>query len=239
MRVQAVSLGIWGYIGACALGALRRDGRRERAVARFLFALLALSMATTYLCVAQSGESIVQTLLPLHLCSLCAFLSLAFYLRPAEGLYHFLWYLGMPCASLALLFPSILRVPWQGPLDAAFFATHALIVLSPLTRIAQGFLPRRRGALRTLLWGNAFAACVYAANRLLGTNYLFLMAAPYGTPLQFFESLGRIPYLLAIEAVGAGAVGAMYAVTLGLERRGRAWYNQFKRDSDPSGNAVR
>ena len=90
MRVQTVSLCIWGYFGACALGALKREGRGERAVSRFLFALLALSMATTYLCVAQSGESIVQTLLPLHLCSLCAFLGLAFYLRPTEGLFHFL-----------------------------------------------------------------------------------------------------------------------------------------------------
>lgn len=163
--MRAVSLGIWGYIGACALGALRRDGRRERAVARFLFALLALSMATTYLCVAQSGESIVQTLLPLHLCSLCAFLSLAFYLRPAEELYHFLWYLGMPCASLALLFPSILRVPLAGAAGRGLFATHALIVLSPADAHRAGVPAPRRGALRTLLWGNAFAACVYAANR--------------------------------------------------------------------------
>ena len=237
--MQAVNLGVWGYFGLCAIVSLRQKRRGLRAISRLALVLLAAAMTTTYLCVLVSGESIVQTLLPLHLCSLCAFLSLLFYARPTPGVYHFLWYLGMPCASLALAFPSILRVPWQGPLDAAFFATHALIVLAPLMQVAQGALPRPDAALRTLAWGNVFAAVVYACNRMLGTNYLFLMAAPYGTPLQFFESLGRIPYLLTIEVIGAGAVGAMYAAARGLERRRRAWYNQGRCDSDPSGSAVR
>ncbi len=237
--MQAVNLGVWGYFGLCAIASLRRKGSGLRSISRLSFVLLAVAMTTTYLCVLASGESIVNTLLPLHLCSLCAFLSLLFYARPIGGVYHFLWYLGMPCASLALAFPSILRVPWQGPLDAAFFATHALIVLAPLLHVAKGDLPRPKAALGTLAWGNAFAVAVYICNRLLGTNYLFLMAAPLGTPLQLFESLGRIPYLLTIEAIGAGAVGVMYAAARGLERRRRAWYNQSRCDSDPSGSAVR
>lgn len=234
--MQAVSLAFWGYFGACAVaGARRRPGR----TGRMLCALLVLSMSVTCVCVVQSGQSLVHTLLPLHLCSLCALLAAAFYLHPARGVYHFLWYLGMPGAALALLFPSVLQVPWQAPLEAAFFSTHALIVLSPLWHAAGGTLPAPAAAPRALAQCNLFAALVYAVDRLLGVNYLFLLAAPPGTPLAFFESLGRIPYLLSLEAAAALCVGAMALAARGLARRPGTWYNPLARDSDPSGNAVR
>ncbi len=234
--MQAVSLAFWGYFGACVtLDARRRSGR----TGGMLFTLMALSMAVTCACVVQSGLPLVQTLLPLHLCSLCALLAAAFYLHPTNGVYHFLWYLGMPGAALALVFPSVLQVPWQAPLEAAFFSTHALIAIAPLWHAAGGTLPAPAAAPRALAQCNLFAAFVYAADRLLGVNYLFLLAAPPGTPLVFFESLGRIPYLLSLEAAAALCVGAMALAARGLARRPRTWYNPLARDSDPSGNAVR
>ena len=60
-----------------------------------------------------------------------------------------------------------------------------------------------------LLALHALALPAWGINRLLGTDFLFLMAPPAGTPLEVVFSWGRIPYLLVLEAL----LGALLLVT--------------------------
>ena len=156
----------------------------------------------TSLCITL-GLLIVQgrwrEAIPLHLCSLSALAALALSRGPRAPLLDFLWYLGMPGALLALLFPAPAISRWQTLLNLSYFVTHALILLLPACAIRMGEHPRtgRTPAMMAALQGIALAA--FAANHLLGTDFLFLSAPPAGTPLEAVFTLGRGIYLLSLE----------------------------------------
>ena len=52
-----------------------------------------------------------------------------------------------------------------------------------------------------LLALHALALPAWGINCLLGTDFLFLMAPPAGTPLEAVFGWGYAPYLLALEAM--------------------------------------
>ena len=217
--MQLIGLAAWGYAAACALWGVRTGRISVRAVRAAAAALLAGSMSVTVALVMRGGMDRIQTLLPLHLCSACAILSLIFYVRPAQWMFAFLFYVGMPGAALALCFPAVAVSRWQDAMDACFFLTHALVIFAPALHIASGTLPEEKhawGAYAALL---LFAGIVYAFNAALGTNYLFLMGAPAGTPLVWLWRQGRIADYAALGALSLAVVTAQRAVARLLRKR--------------------
>ena len=183
-----------------------REGRLAPLL-RALRTVLAASLMTTESLLLVQGRW--REALPLHLCSLSALCALALPAAGGQGRLDFLFYLGMPGALLALLFPAPALSRWQALLDASYYTTHALILLMPLVCLSAGRRIRRGRALRLFCAMQGAALCAYAVNLRLGTDYLFLMAPPAGTPLEVVFSWGRIPYLLVLEAL----LGALLLVT--------------------------
>ena len=70
--------------------------------------------------------------LPLHLCSVASIMAVLVAWGARGFALDYLWYLGMPGATLALLFPAPAVSRWQGLFDASYYATHALIVVIPV-----------------------------------------------------------------------------------------------------------
>lgn len=161
-----------------------------------LLAVLMLSMASTELLLLLQGRW--REALPLHLCSLAAIASAVMAVRPMQRLLDFLWYLGIPGASLALIFPAPASSVFQELFNAAYVITHAMILAIPGCRIAFGMRPgwRRTPYMMLFLLGTSIP--IYAVNRMLGTNFLFLASPPPGTPLALLFSFGRPVYLIAL-----------------------------------------
>ena len=204
--MQLIGLAAWGYAAICAFWGIKTGTVSEKTVRLSAFVLLIGSMSVTSTLVWLSGLDVLRTILPLHLCSACTVLCLFFYLKPMRRLFQFLYYIGLPGAALALCFPAVAVSRYQAAMDACFFLTHALIVFAPLLRMVCGERPDPRSALPC--WGVlvGFAALVYAANHLLGANYLFLMAAPPGTPLEWLWALGKSGYYAVLAALSLGVV---------------------------------
>lgn len=190
-----------------AMAWVRGGEGRLAPLLRALRAVLAASLVTTEGLLLVQGRW--REALPLHLCSLSALCALALPAAGGQGRLDFLFYLGMPGALLALLFPAPALSRWQALLDASYYTTHALILVMPLACLAAGRRIRRGRALRLFCTMQGVALCAYAVNLRLGTDYLFLMAPPAGTPLEAVYACGRIPYLLALEAL----LGALLLVT--------------------------
>lgn len=144
------------------------------------------------------GQLSLQTGLPLHLCSFSAALCLLLYLRFHTRLYHFVLLLGVPGALMALLFPSVTASSHPWLMKTAFVRLHALIPASALYWLAQKKpLPEDpRGAF---LLGNGLVLLAACTNRLTGSNYLFLQAAPQGTPLALLIRQGYPVYIAGLE----------------------------------------
>ena len=136
--------------------------------------------------------------LPLHLCSLAVFFTLAHALCRNETLGNFLYSTCMVGAAFALCFPDWTVYPALSYHSLVAFVVHALLVAYPLMQLCAGdfrpnarLLPRCFGILLCL------ALPIYVFDRVFHTNYMFLIVPPAGTPLEWFASfLGNPGYLL-------------------------------------------
>lgn len=164
-----------------------------------LGALLGASLGVTLALLVLEGRW--REAIPLHLCSLSALAAIALAFSPRQTLLDFLWYLGMPGAALALVFPAPAVSGFQALLDASYVVTHALILVIPSVRMARGMRPRsgRSRAMMAALLG--IAAAAGAVNRRLGTDFLFLAAPPAGTPLEAVFDAGYAVYLAFLFAM--------------------------------------
>lgn len=169
--------------------------------------MLVSSMGVTAMILIIRGRG--WEVIPLHLCSLSALCALALVLWPRGWMLDFLWYLGMPGAALALLFPAPAAGRLQFVINLSYAATHLLILLIPALMMLLGMRPQagRAGCALLMLQGIALAA--YGINSLLGTNFLFLRLPPAGTPLEWFYEMGMPVYLIALEALMIGAAAGM------------------------------
>lgn len=167
----------------------RRPGRR-RLTAATLTAGLAVSMAGQLFLLWQDGLLSLQTGLPLHICGMMAALSIPLlWLRP-RWLYGLSLYLGMPCAAMALVFPAVIACSRPLLMAAHFDRLHGLILACGLFVTAQQ-KPLPRSGAPAFLWGSGYLLFVWRMNFALGSNYLFLRAAPRGTPLEWIVARGE------------------------------------------------
>lgn len=170
--------------------------KREKKLLHWLLAILACSMMVTEGMLMYEGRW--REAVPLHLCSLSAIASGWLACAPTQVILNFLWYLGMPGAALALLFPAPASSVCPLLLNASYFATHALILMIPIVRMIFGMRPERRKKGQAMLVLLMIACLAAAGNRILGTNFLFLALPPAGTPLEAVFSLGYPAYWCAM-----------------------------------------
>lgn len=184
----------------------------------FAGGILACSLATTLILIALKGT--VQEALPLHLCSISALCALLLSLGVAGTPLDFLWYLGMPGALLALLFPAPASSRYQMLLDASYYATHALILILPLLTMAGGRCPREGRAADMMILLQVIAVFAWGINRRLGTNFLFLSAPPAQTPLETAFAWGFPAYMACLEAIMLAVCLMMNTALNEIRKRG-------------------
>jgi hypothetical integral membrane protein (TIGR02206 family) len=157
-----------------------------------------------------SGHFSLVELLPLHLCSAMVWLEFAAVLSRSRLLREFAYCCGIPGALAALLTPTWIIYPFLNYQYLESILAHTLLILLPAIWIwGDGFRPqvRRLPACLGLLAGLAIIAAV--ANRLIGSNFMFLSYPPAGSILAVFETwLGNPGYLFPL----AGLVGLVWAV---------------------------
>lgn len=171
-----------------------------RKVVREMGWLLLISMGITEGLLLWQGRW--QEAIPLHLCSLSALAAFATAMGfGGEGLLDFLWYLGLPGALLALVFPAPAQSRCQSLMNASYIITHLMIVLIPLGLMRAGRMPRPGRMARMMLALQGIALCAFAVNEALGTNYLFLHLPPANSPLVCIYGWGYPAYLLALEGL--------------------------------------
>lgn len=185
-----------GWGGAVAWGAKRP--RRRRLVRWMMACALAASMLCQMLLLGLDGQLTVQTGLPLHLCGLFGALSIPMLLRRApDALYELSALLAAPAAALTLLFPAVIASSHPTLMRLAFLQLHVLVALTPVFLWRAG-KPLPTDPRRAMVLASGYLLAVAAFNRAFHTNYLFLSAAPAGTPLRWLASRGGAFYVCAL-----------------------------------------
>lgn len=209
-HLAALALAAALIAGLC-LGFRRASETGRRALRHGVgWAVLALELLRAGNLMLRGAFSVYY--LPLHLCGLAVFFTLGDALKPSALIGNFLYSTCMPGAAFALLFPDWTAYPVWGYHSVVAFAVHALIVAYPLMLVAGGALRREVRLLpRCFALLLALAAAVYGFDRLVGANYMFLLAPAPGSPLEWFAGfLGNPGYLLGYLPMLAAVWAALY-----------------------------
>lgn len=126
--------------------------------------------------------------LPLHLCSINIFLIAIHAVKPNKVLDNFLYAVCIPGALAALLFPGWTKLPLGNFLHLHSFTIHILLAAYPIMLTAGGDIrPDAKYIPHCFALLGVLAGVALTANRIFGTNFMFLMSAGRTNPLYWFQ----------------------------------------------------
>lgn len=150
-----------------------------------------------------TGQWTIQTMLPLHLCSILVFASAYMLLTRNYKIYEFAYFLGIGGALQALLTPDAGIYGYPHFRFFQVIISHGSIVTAAIyMTFVEGYRPTLSSLKRVFIWTNIYMVVVFILNQIIGSNYLFIAHKPETASL--IDVLGPWPwYILSLEALGA------------------------------------
>lgn len=158
-----------------------------------------------------TGQWTVQTMLPLHVCSVLVFASAYMLVTKNNLIYEFSYFLGIGAATQALLTPDAGIYGFPHFRFFQVIISHGLIVSAAFyMTFVEGYRPFWSSFRRVLLWGHVYMLFVGLVNWALGSNYMFIARKPDTASL--IDVLGPWPwYILSLEAIALVMFCLLYA----------------------------
>ncbi len=187
-------------------------GERERKIARWtLAAMLVVNETALHIWSAYWGIWNIQTMLPLHLCSVMVWTSAIMLLTKNYGIYEMVYFLGIGGAMQALLTPAD-AANYNFPhfrLLQTFIAHGLLTAIGVYMTLVEGYRPTLESFKRVFIWTNIYMIPVFFLNQAIGSNYLFIASKPSFPTL--LDMLAPWPwYILELEVIGFAIFFLLY-----------------------------
>ena len=156
------------------------------------------------------GRWTIQTMLPLHLCSVLVWAGALMLMTKSYRIYEFMYFMGIAGAIQALATPDLGIYGFPHFRFFQTFISHGLIVTSAIyMTVVEGFRPTLKSILRVVIWMNVYALVVYFINIAIGSNYLMINYKP-DTP-SLLDLLPEWPiYILYMELIGFVSILLLY-----------------------------
>jgi hypothetical integral membrane protein (TIGR02206 family) len=143
-----------------------------------------------------SHEGLRITNLPLQLCDVSLWATVAACLLLTPLLVEFAYFAGIAGAGIAMVTPDLWS-PWPSYPAVYFFLTHGGIVIANIVLIFGGIATIRKGAVwRAFGILLSFAAAIGIFNALFKTNYMYLCNKPKSATL--LDAFGPWPVYLVV-----------------------------------------
>jgi hypothetical integral membrane protein (TIGR02206 family) len=187
----------------CAAGALAGLARRKpgigRSIAASLGIFLAINEVVWYAWRLHAEGFRFPEGLPLELCDLTLWLTVASALTLQPAVFEFAWLAGLGGSAMAVLTPDLWAAPLSYP-TIYFFLEHGGVIASLLFLVwARLARPRPGCVWRTFGLLNVYAVLIGVFNQVFHTNYMYLCRKPSSASLLTF--FGPWPvYLVGGEA---------------------------------------
>ena len=167
---------------------------RRLLVARVMAVVLSLTVVLWVAVRIALGDFDKTTDLPLDVCNLAALLMPFLMWKPSKRVHEILYFLVLVGTLQATLTPHL----FNGFPNFTFFKywiVHGgLIVYVVFITASFKFFPDRRSLLKAFVWLQGYAAAVFMANVLLGSNYFYVMRKPPTASL--LDVLGPWPWYI-------------------------------------------
>lgn len=148
------------------------------------------------------GQWNIQTMLPLHLCSVLVWVGALALVTKNYKVYEFMYFMGIAGAMQALLTPDVGIYGFPHYRFWQTYISHGLIISAAIYMTAvEGLRPTWKSLGRVFLGMNVYMVFVFAVNLLIGSNYLFIAHKP--ETASILDMLPPWPYYIAyIELIG-------------------------------------
>lgn len=150
------------------------------------------------------GQWTLQTMIPLHVCSVLVWLGGYMLVSKNYLLYEIAYFLGIGGALQALLTPDLGLYGFPHYRFFQTFISHGLIVTSAIyMTTVEGFRPTWKSIVRVAVIANVYMVIVFFINLGLGSNYMFINRKPDTASLLDILPAwpGYLPYLELIGLV--------------------------------------
>ena len=218
---QGTAFELFGTVHFAALGVLvllnlilirfRHASDSTKAGLRWTLALILLinEIAWHYWNV-RVGRWTMQTMLPLHLCSLLVWTGAFMLMTKNYRVYEFMYFMGIAGAIQALATPGLGIYGFPHFMFFQYFISHGLIITSAIyMTVVEGFRPTWKSIPRVVIWMNLYVLIVFFINVAIGSNYLMINEKP-DTP-SLLDLLPEWPvYILYMELIGLVSVLLLY-----------------------------
>lgn len=172
-------------------------------------------------------------LLSLQICHIDLILLVICLIRPNQVLFSFIFMIGVPMGLAVALFPGHVHPVPGVPRAMLFVMSHMMLVAGAfyLSIVEKQKVRIRLFAVYAGM-GSLAVIVVYFINRILGTNFLYIMEAPKGTVIEnFFQIFGWPGYVFFIVILAVGLMFAMCLISLLIARNLPGWLNKTRQDS--------
>jgi len=158
-----------------------------------------------------TGQWTIQTMLPLHVCSVLVFLGAAMLITRNDTLYEVQYLLGIGGAIQAVLTPDVGLYGFPHFRFFQTFISHGLIISSAIyMTVVEGYRPTVKSLWRVFWLTNVYMIFVGLVNWAMGSNYMFIARKP-DTP-SLIDVLGPWPlYIIWLEVIGLATVLILYS----------------------------
>ncbi len=180
------------------------------------------------------GQWTIQTMLPLHLCSLLVWTGALMLVTRKYTIYEFMYFLGIGGAIQALITPDLGVYGFPHFRFFQTFISHGLIITSGIyMTVVEGMRPTWKSIVRISVWMNIYVVIVFFINTAIGSNYLMINYKP-NTP-SLLDLLPDWPlYILYMEAIGV-----MTCLLLYLPFAIKDWREKHRADKDNASRLER
>jgi hypothetical integral membrane protein (TIGR02206 family) len=172
------------------------------------------------------GRWTIQTMLPLHLCSVLVWAGALMLLTKSYRIYEFMYFMGIAGAVQALATPDLGIYGFPHFRFFQTFISHGLIVTSAIyMTVVEGFRPTLKSIPRVVIWMNVYALIVFFINSAIGSNYLMINHKPELPSL--LDLLPEWPvYILYMELIGFVSILLLYFPFAAKDLKDRYFMNR-------------
>ena len=169
----------------------RASERLATGIGYFLAVVLMINEGTYwgYRLAAAGFGSFLRDHLPLQICGVAVWLTIAALILRHEQAYEVAYFWGLVGSLNAVITPGGLTVDFPEYRSFQYFVSHSGIVVGVLyATLGLRMRPTLGGLFRAFLWLHVLAIVVGIVNTLNGSNYMFLSKPPSGTVSPFFSA---------------------------------------------------
>lgn len=195
------------------------DEREKRNFRYFVAILLVVDELSWHAWAIYWGIWSIQTMLPLHICSVMVWASAYMLVTKNYSIYEMGYFLGIGGATQALLTPDASGYGFPHYRAFQTFIAHGLLVAIPIyMTLVEGFRPTLSSFKKVFIWTNIYVVFVFFLNLAIGSNYLFIAHKPEFPTL--LDILAPWPwYILQLEAIGFAIFLLLYIPFLFRDQR--------------------